>query len=502
MRKSIIYCFIAVFFLSALVPFSQVIAAPAADEVVISTGVQTTTAVSDMITKFNTEVADGFTVKLQESTWETQNQHDTYVTKLAAKDSSIDIFSMDVIWPAEFTAAGWLEPLDDLFADTGYTKDLYLEAPIKAGTYDGKQYGVPWFHDSAMLFYRADILKYAFDNDIIPANRAPESWAELHDWTLWMLANEDLVNTFAGANGILHGFVWQGREYEGMICDFMEYLGGTGQLSFLSDTNEPLFNTTESRETLAYMKSLFDQVNVTKFDPAGTVVQASPDTVLTYHEETSRAVWNAGDAIFHRNWPYCYRLSMDNVFLNGSEGSYLNASLDSQKVFGVTPMPKMDSTVSAADARTSCLGGWQLGLNVYSKQKENAKIFIKWLTDYDQQKFYLLEGGQIPTRLAVYDDAGVLASDQAYVHELFPVFEKALPRPVHPDYPAMSKAIWGPMHLYLVGSSTLNEATAAMNQAVDDVLSEGAAPSGINDLAVLALFSMGVLVIYQKKKRR
>jgi len=496
MRKSIIYFFIAVFFVGFLVPFAQVPAAPTADVVVISTGVQTTTALTDMVTKFNTEVADGFTVTLQESTWETQNQHDTYVTKLAAKDSSIDIISMDVIWPPEFTAAGWLEPLDDLFAETGYEKEEYLEAPIKAGFYNGKQYGVPWFHDSAMLYYRADILKYAADNAIIPANRAPLSWAELRDWTRSMLADDDLVTQFAGTDGILHGFVWQAREYEGMICDFMEYLGGTGQLSFLSEDDEPLFNTTEARKTLEFMKSLFTSVEI-----GGNTVQASPDTVLTYHEETSRAVWNGGNAIFHRNWPYCYRLSMDNEFLNGSLGSYLNASLDSQKVFGVTPMPKMDATVSATDARTSCLGGWQLGLNVYSKQKDNAKEFIKWLTDYDQQKYYLLNGGQIPTRIDVYNDAGVLASDQAYVNELFPVFEKALPRPVHPDYPAMSKAIWSPMHLYLVGSSTLNEATAAMDQAVEDVLAEGAAPSGINDLAALALFSMGVLVIYKRKKR-
>jgi multiple sugar transport system substrate-binding protein len=347
-----------------------------------------------------------------------------------------------------------------------------------------------------MLFYRADIIKYAADNAIIPANRAPQSWAELRDWTRNMLADEDLVNMFAGTDGILHGFVWQAREYEGMICDFMEYLGGTGQHSFLSEDDEPLFNTTETRATLEFMKSLFDQVEI-----GGTTVQTSPDTVLTYHEETSRAVWDAGNAIFHRNWPYCYRLSSDNEFLNGSLGSYLNASLNSQKVFGVNPMPKMDDTVSADDARTSCLGGWQLGLNVYSNQKENAKVFIKWLTDYDQQKYYLLNGGQIPTRIDVYDDAEVLASDQAYVNELFPVFEAALPRPVHPDYPSMSKAIWSPMHLYLVGSMSLNDATAAMDQAVEDILAEGA-PAGINELAVLAVFGMGILVIYRKKKRR
>lgn len=497
MRNSKKILILSVFIVSFALPFINVPAKPAAVEVVISTGVQTTDAVTDMVAKFNAEVADGYTVKLQESTWETQNQHDTYVTKLAAKDKDIDIISMDVIWPAEFTEAGWLEPLDDLFADTGYEKDLYLEAPILAGTYKGKQYGVPWFHDSAMLFYRADILKYAADNDIIPANRPPNTWAELRDWTRWMLADDDLLDEFEETEGSLKGFVWQAREYEGMICDFMEYLGGTGQTSFLID-DEPAFNTTQARETLVFMKSLFDEVNITESHADGRMVRTSPEPVLTYHEETSRAVWNAGNAIFHRNWPYAYRLSMDDAFLNGSEGTYLNTSLNSEKAFGVKPMPPKDASVTGA--RTSCLGGWQLGLNVYSEHKTEAKEFIRWLTDSEQQEYYLLEGGQIPTREAVYSDADVLASDQAYVYELLPVFKQALPRPVHPDYPAMSKAIWAPMHTYLAGGYNLNEATEKMDEAVNDILAAGA-PTGITELAVLAIFGIGVLTIIRKKKK-
>jgi multiple sugar transport system substrate-binding protein len=480
-------------------PFITVSSTPQqAVEIVISTGVQTTDALTDMVEEFN-GLGKGFTVKLEESTWETQNQHDTYVTKLAAKDKSIDIISMDVIWPPEFTEAGWLEPVDDLFEGTGYTKDEYLEAPILAGTYEGHQYGVPWFHDSAMLFYRADIIKYAADNDIITANRAPNTWAELRDWTRLMLADDDLVDYFKGSDGILHGFVWQAREYEGMICDFMEYLGGTGQTSFLLETNgdlEPGFNTSEARETLEFMKSLFDEVNITDSHADGRMVRTSPEVVLTMHEETSRAVWNAGNSIFHRNWPYCYRLSMDDAFLNGSEGSYLGTA---DKVFGVKPMPPKSTSITGA--RTSCLGGWQLGLNVYSENKDEAKEFIKWLTDYDQQKYYLLEGGQIPTRIDVYDDTEILASDQAYVHELFTVFENALPRPVHPDYPAMSKAIWAPMHTYLSGGYTLNEGTEKMNAAVEDILTGGAKPSGITDWALLALFGAGTLVLIRRKRK-
>ncbi|MFX1504859.1 MAG: ABC transporter substrate-binding protein [Promethearchaeota archaeon] len=462
MKRSIVLTGLFLFTLYLIIFPLTISAKTEAVEVVISTGVQTTDALSNMVDQYN-NLGKDCTVKLLESTWETQNQHDTYVTKLAAKDDSIDIISMDVIWPPEFTAAGWLEPVDDLFVSIGYTEDLYLEAPIKAGKYKGQHYGVPWFHDSGILFYRADILEYAFDEGIIPRNNPPETWSELYDWTINMLEDDGLVATFNGSDGILEGFIWQGREYEGMICDFMEYLGGTGTYSFLSeDKTKALFDTQPVKDALEYMKSLVGPM-------LGSETTVSPPAVLTYHEETSRAVWNDGNAIFHRNWPYCYRLSMDNEFLNGNQGSYGHPAGEG-KIFGVTPMPPKDKTV--VEPRTSCLGGWQLGLNIYSRHKEEAKEFMKWLTDVEQQKYYLLNGGQIPTREAVYSDPDVLSSDQAYAHELLPVFKVALPRPVHPDYPTMSRDIWPPIHSYLAGAMTLDDAVDRMDTYVNDILED------------------------------
>ncbi|MHA1974322.1 MAG: ABC transporter substrate-binding protein [Candidatus Hodarchaeales archaeon] len=483
MKKSIRILVLVAFVLALVTPIIDLPAIPEqTTEVVFFTGVQTTDTLTNMIADFNANEADGFTVKLETSTWETQNQHDTYATKFASKDSSFDIISMDVIWPPEFTAAGWLEPLDDIFPEEEQTK--FLQAPVEAGTYKGKIYGVPWFHDSAMLFYRTDIIEYAYDNDIIPANRGPETWTELHDWTIDMLADEDLIAQFNGSDGILEGFVWQAREYEGMICDFMEYLGGTGTYSFLNEEETAgAFNTTAVKDALTYMKSLLDD-------------GVSPQAVLTYHEETSRAVWDAGNAIFHRNWPYCYRLSMNNAFLNGSEGSY-GSTAGSGKIFGVTPMPHKNSVT---EYRTSCLGGWQLGLNVYSKHKTEAKEFILWLTAAEQQKTYLEGNGNIPTREAVYSDADVLAGDQAYVNELLPVFKKALPRPVHPKYPEMSAAIWAPMHSALSGGMTIQAAVNKMDEEVNAILASEAAPSGIPELAFLAMLGIGILVIFRKRK--
>ncbi|MFX1250874.1 MAG: extracellular solute-binding protein, partial [Promethearchaeota archaeon] len=360
---------------------------------------------------------------------------------------------------------------------------------VEAGTYQGHHYGVPWFHDSAMLFYRQDIIGYAFNHGLIPRNGPPETWTELHDWTLAMLNDTALVAQFEGADGILEGFVWQGKQYEGLVCDFMEYLGGTGQYSFLNaDQTAANFNTTEMRDTLEFMQSL---LTAHQGPTATETISVSPIGVLTYQEETSRAVWNAGNAIFHRNWPYAYRLSLDNSFLNGSEGM-------TDPIFDVTTMPHK---AGVTDYRTSCLGGWQIGLNKFSTHKPAAKRFIRWLTAAEQQKTYLLGNGNIPTLESVYSDPDVLASDQSYVNVLLPVFKKALPRPVHPKYPEMSAAIWVHLQNAIADQVPIDDAIAAMDDAVNEILASQI-PTGIPELAFLAVLSIGMSALVVLRRRR
>ena len=77
---------------------------------------------------------------------------------------------MDVIWPPEFAAAGWVMELDDIF--TTQEREKFLPRTILANTYQGKIYGVPLFIDSGLLYYRKDLLaSYGFN--------PPRKWNEL-----------------------------------------------------------------------------------------------------------------------------------------------------------------------------------------------------------------------------------------------------------------------------------------------------------------------------------
>ena len=96
--------------------------------------------------------------------------HDLVTQKLRNRDPQMDVFFMDVIWPAEFAAASWALPLDAFFSAA--ERNLFLAAPIQADTYDGRIYGVPMFVDAGMLYYRKDLLeKHNFP--------PPRTWPEL-----------------------------------------------------------------------------------------------------------------------------------------------------------------------------------------------------------------------------------------------------------------------------------------------------------------------------------
>src|SRR2546427_7128013 len=78
-------------------------------------------------------------------------------TMLRARGTTIDVFPMDIIWPAEFGANGWTVPLDDKWPASDRAN--YLDAPLKGCTYNGKLWAAPTRTDAGLIYYRTDINK-------------------------------------------------------------------------------------------------------------------------------------------------------------------------------------------------------------------------------------------------------------------------------------------------------------------------------------------------------
>ena len=318
--------------------------------------------------------------------------HDLLAQKLKNKDASMDLFFMDVIWPAEFAAAGWALPLDDLFLPSD--RQHFLPATIEAGTYHNHIYGVPSRIDSGMLYYRTDLLDhYGFD--------PPDTWEELVLQATTILQGEEQ------AQPGLRGYSGQFKQYEGLVCDMLEFVGSH---------NGTLLSPDGTHGTLSSPATL----EAVRFVQEHIVGSLATRAALTYQEPESLAIFVQGKAIFHRNWPYAWGLANDP-----------NHSKIVGKV-GVTTLPHFPNGPSI-----SALGGWLYGISAYSTHPREAWTFIQFMTSSAMQKYFALHASLAPSRIALYSDSDILTANPQY-RDLFPVFQTATPRPRTPVYPIVS----------------------------------------------------------------
>lgn len=321
--------------------------------------------------------------------------HDLLTQKLKNRDQSMDVFFMDVIWPSEFAAAGWALPLDDQFTPSERRK--FLGATIEVGIYQGHIYGVPSRIDSGMLYYRKDLLtKYGFS--------PPATWKEL------VHQAHTIVKGERSTQPALRGYSGQFKQYEGLVCDMLEFVGSHNG-SFLTEDG--------SKSTLASP----DTIEAVRFVREWIIHGLATPAVLTYQEPESLAVFVKGKAVFHRNWPYAWGLS------NDPSHSKIVGNV------GVTTLPHFERGNSV-----SALGGWLYGISAYSQHPDEAWTFIEFMTSPEMQKYFALHASLAPSRKALYSDSEILEANPQYI-DLYPVFQTAKPRPRTPIYPIVSH-IW------------------------------------------------------------
>ncbi|NNG67277.1 ABC transporter substrate-binding protein [Caldanaerobacter subterraneus] len=389
---------------------------PSKNEVVTitySTGKDSTPATKKLVEAFEKKYPN-IKVKVQELPNSTDEQHNTYVTALSAGDSSIDVLAMDVIWTPEFAAANWLLPLDDKFTEEMRSK--MLPGPVEAVTYNGHVWAVPRFTDAGVLYYRKDII-----------STPPQTWDELIQ-----MAKENV-----GKEGTKYGIVFQGNQYEGLVCDALELIYSNG--GSVIEGNKVTIDTPQAIAGLQYLIDL---------------VKIAPPGVTTYQEEDARNVFQQGEAIFMRNWPYAWSL------LN-SDDSPVKGKV------GIAPIPRGKDGKEGSPV----LGGWNLGINKYSKHPEEAWKFIEFVTSEEGQKITALEGGNLPTLKSLYQDKEVLAKNP-YWADFYDVFITAKPRPVSPFYPQMSDSMQINFHKALTGEITAEQTIKNVAKDLSEILAK------------------------------
>ena len=318
--------------------------------------------------------------------------HDLLTQKLRNRDVSLDLFFMDVIWPAEFAAAGWALPLDEYFPPN--EREKFLPTTIASGAFRHRIYGVPSRIDSGMLYYRKDLLeKYGFS--------PPSTWDELVRQARTILERERITQP------LLRGYSGQFKQYEGLVCDMLEFVGSHNGSFLKEDGRRSNLTASESVQAVRFVREQIIQ-------------RLATPAALTYQEPESLAVFVQGKAVFHRNWPYAWGLANDP-----------RHSKIAGKV-GVTTLPRFSEGRS-----TSALGGWLYGISAYSQHPDEAWAFIEFMTSPELQKHFAIHASLAPSRLALYADPEILLANPQY-RELLPVFQTARPRPRTPVYPIVS----------------------------------------------------------------
>lgn len=330
---------------------------------------------------------------------------------LAAGNSDVDVYQTDVVWAPQLA-----EQFVDLKDAASDVVDQFFPSIIASQTVDGRLVAMPMFTDAPALYYRKDLLeKYG--------KAVPKTWEELA-----ATAKEIQDKERAAGRKDMWGFVFQANAYEGLTCDALEWIKSSGGGQIVEPDGTISVNNEKAAAAIEQAKSWI-----------GTI---SPPGVLSYQEEEARGVWQTGNAVFMRNWPYAYALG------NGDDSAVKGK-------FDVAPLP----VAAAGDKPSSTLGGWNLAVSKYSDEQEAAIALVKFLTSAEVQKRRAVENSFLPTLKALYDDRDIAAA-QPFMPNWKPIFQDAVPRPsavTKVKYNEVSSRFWSAVHNTLSGSGTAAE---------------------------------------------
>lgn len=350
-------------------------------------------------------------VKLVTMPSSSSEQFSQYRLWLAAGNKDIDVYQTDVIWAPQ---------LADQFIDLKEaTKDVvgqFFPSIIASQTVNGRLVALPLFTDAPALFYRKDLLdKYG--------KQPPKTWDEMA-----ATAKEVQDKERQAGQKDLWGYVFQGNSYEGLTCNALEWVKSSGGGQIVETDGAISINNEKAAAALERAK--------------GWIGTISPPGVLAYQEEELRGVWQTGNAVFMRNWPYAYSLG------NGADSAVKGK-------FDVMTLP----VAAAGDKPSSTLGGWNLAVSKYSEKQEAAIALVKFLASKDVQKARAVELSNLPTLTDLYDDKDVAAA-QPFMPNWKPIFQDAVPRPsatAKVKYNEVSSKFWTAVHNTLSGSGSAAE---------------------------------------------
>jgi multiple sugar transport system substrate-binding protein len=302
------------------------------------------------------------------------------------------------------------------FAAQGWLKDVspaiqaranaFIPSTLRTAQINGKYWAVPFNTNAGLLFYNKG-----------KVHTPPTTWQQTYQ--------------MAKTDG---GIGYQGQQYEGLTVDYLEMLYSAGGSVLSADGKKATIDSPQAQQVLAFMQQ-------------GLKNGSAPQANLTYMEEESRNAFQTGKVSILRNWPYVYALAKQ-----------------AKVNFGVEPLPEW-----AGGKPASVLGGYNLGINAYSKNPGAALSFINYATAPAAQTKFFIKSSLPAVITQVYRDPAVIKA-QPFAPPLLKAVENGVPRPVSPVYPQISEAIYKNVYSALSSGtspqSALSKAQSQINSAL------------------------------------
>jgi multiple sugar transport system substrate-binding protein len=333
------------------------------------------------------------------------SQREQLVRRLAAKDSSIDLMSLDPPFVAEFANAGFLRPFSA--AEAAQLTNGVLQAPIKNATWNGKLYGAPFWANTQLLWYRKSVAAKAG----LDLSKPGYTWNDIIQAAL-------KTHTTVAV---------QGSKYEGYMVWINALVSSAGG-QIITDVQagnnaKPAIASPAGEEAAAVIRELSHS-------------RAASPSIATDTEEQARSLFQSKEGGFMVNWPYIYGAAKAAVQTHDLKQSVVDD-------IGWARYPQVDRTHPSAPP----FGGIELAIGNYSKHRNTYAVdAVRCITSAASQKRYMLDAGNPAARASVYDDPAVVKE--------FPMaalirdsINTAAPRPITPYYADVSESVqrlWSP----------------------------------------------------------
>lgn len=376
-----------------------------------------------LVENFNTLYKNQIHLNVIRGPRQTESMSDLAISSLLLGDTPFDGLLMDITWLPKYARAGWLEGLDPYFDETDIA-DLASGAE-KGNDFEGTLYRWPLVADMGLLFWRTDLM-----------NTPPKTPSEL----------VSISNQLQTQGKVPWGYVWQGRQYEGLSCVYLEMIDGFGGDWFDVNNQSLGLNEVPGVEAAQWLTDLIE-------------TGISPRAVTTFAEPEALRNFQSGESAFMRNWPYAWaELQKQDSPVRGKIGISTMVSLP-----GVEP--------------ASTLGSWGFTLLRGSNHKDAVIKAIKYLTSAEAQRVMFIEHGYTPTVKALYEDLELI-QDYPHLELLSRALNNAVLRPETPIYAQISDVLQRSLSASLTGEEkpklSMNRADRSSEQIL---VAAGGTPS-------------------------